>query len=209
MCSLDEENWARKAFEDCLSATYPTSGAWSSKYRKEIQQLHQKCQVGFILKDGLTPKKNVELSVDKFFYQEMATTLTAHRKHSLKYLPEYPDGMGRQRYINLSDSSSVLSKFRLGNANLGNKESPPILICPACHSGQNNELHLVFQCHALDNLRNEAWMKKVINQASDQERFNISDNRKLRSFLGGDHANQKLLRDRGTYLSILRQNTWN
>ena len=29
--------------------------------------------------------------------------------------------------------------------------------------------------------------------------------RKLRSFLGGDHANPKLLRDRGTYLSILRQ----
>ena len=57
----------------------------------------------------------------------------------------------------------------------------------------------------MDNLRNEPWMKKVIAQASDQERFDSSDNKKLRSFLGGDHANSKILNDRGTYLSILRQ----
>ena len=205
LCSLEEENWARKAFEDCLSAKYPISGSWHSKYRQEIQQLHLKCHVGFILKDGHTPKKNVELSVDKFFKQEMATTLTDHRNHSLKYLPEYPEGMGRQRYITLSESSSVLTKFRLGNANLGNKESPAILVCPGCNSGQNNELHLVFQCHAMDNLRNEPWMQNVLKQASDQERFDNSDNRKLRSFLGGDHATAKRLHDRGTYLSILRQ----
>ena len=205
LCSLEEENWARKAVEDCLSAKHPTSGAWHSKYRKEIQQLHLKCQVGFILKDGYTPKKNVELSVDRYFQQEMTSTLTDHRNHSLKYLPEYPEGVGRQRYITLTESSSVLAKFRLGNANLGNKESPPILICPACNSGQNNELHLVFQCHAMDNLRSEPWMQDILNQARDQERFDIFDNRKLRSFLGGDQANVKRLHDRGTYLSILRQ----
>ena len=135
----------------------------------------------------------------------MATILTDHRKHSSKYLPEYPEGMGRQKYINLSEPSSILAKFRLGNAKLGNKETPAILICPACNSGQNNELHLVFQCHAMDNLRNEPWMKKVIAQASDQERFDICDNKKLISFLGGDHANSKIFNDRGTYLSILRQ----
>ena len=33
LCSLKEENWARKALEDCMSARHPTSGAWHSKYR--------------------------------------------------------------------------------------------------------------------------------------------------------------------------------
>ena len=57
----------------------------------------------------------------------------------------------------------------------------------------------------MDKLRSEPWMQNILNQASDQERFDISDNRKLRSFLGGDHATPKRLQDRGTYLSILRQ----
>ena len=57
----------------------------------------------------------------------------------------------------------------------------------------------------MDNLRSEPWMQNVLNQARDQERFDIFDNRKLRSFLGGDQANVKRLHDRGTYLSILRQ----
>ena len=61
LCSLDEENWARKAFEDCMVAKYPILGAWHSKYRQETQQLHCKYQVGFILKDGHTPKKNYQL----------------------------------------------------------------------------------------------------------------------------------------------------
>ena len=95
--------------------------------------MHTKCQVGYILKDGHTPKKNVELAVDKFFQLEMSSMLTEHRKHSLKYLPEYPEGMGRQKYITLSESSSILTKFRLGNANLGNKDSPAIIISYALH----------------------------------------------------------------------------
>ena len=95
LCSLKEENWARKALEDCMSARHPTSGAWHSKYRNEILQLHTKYQVGFILKDGHTPKKNVVQSVEKFWQQEMASMLADHRKHSLKYLPDYPEGMGR------------------------------------------------------------------------------------------------------------------
>ena len=48
-------------------------------------------------------------------------------------------------------------------------------------------------------------MKSVLEEAKDQERFKISDDRKLKSFLGGDIAPAKILLDRGTFLSILRQ----
>ena len=49
----------------------------------------------------------------------------------------------------------------------------------------------------MDNLRSEPWMQTVLNKAKDHERFHNSDNRKLRSFLGGDHANVKTINNRG------------
>ena len=91
--------------------------------------MHTKCQVGYILKDGHTPKKNVELAADKFFQLEMSSTLTEYRKHSLKYLPVYPEGMGRHFVLVLT----ILTKFRLENAKLGNKDSPAIIISYALH----------------------------------------------------------------------------
>ena len=54
----------------------------------------------------------------------------------------------------------------------------------------------------MDNLRSEPWMQTVLNKAKDQERFHNSDNRKLRSFLRGDQANEKTLHHRGTYLPL-------
>ena len=168
-----------------MSAQHPHSGAWNSKYRHEIQNINIKCNVGFVLKDGHSPKKNVELAVDKYSHQKMSSGLAEHRAHSLRYFPDYPDDMGRQKYINFSDSSSTLTKFRLGNANLGDKETPAILICPSCQVGPNNELHLVFECNAMSNLRSDHWMQSVLNKQEAQT--------------------AQTLRDRGAFLSILRQ----
>ena len=99
--------------------------------------------------------------------------------------------------------SNILAKFRLGNANLGNKESPAILTCPCCQAGPNNELHLVFECNAMAHLKRD--MQHILNEAVDQQRFASSNPRKLQSFLGGDHASPKTLGERGIFLDILRQ----
>ncbi len=99
--------------------------------------------------------------------------------------------------------SSILAKFRLENANLGNKESPPILICPCYKAGPNNELHLVFECNAMTHLRPD--MQHILDEAIDQQRFASSDSRKLQSFLGGDYAPLKKISERGIFLDILRQ----
>ena len=48
-------------------------------------------------------------------------------------------------------------------------------------------------------------MLAVTEDAKDQQRFGIRDDRKLKSFLGNDFASDKTLRERGNYLSILRQ----
>ena len=131
LCSLKEDTWAKQALLECMSANSPHSGAWNSKYRQEIQAMYVECDIGFILKDGRSPKANVEIAVNYFTQQKMSSCIAAQREHSLKYFPEYPDNMGKQKYINFSESSSILSKFRMGHANLGNRDSPAILICPS------------------------------------------------------------------------------
>ena len=127
------------------------------------------------------------------------------RNHSLKYFPSYPSGMGRQSYINYSEESSTISKFRLGNAELGNKDNPPILICPSCKNGPNDELHLVFSCPAMDSLREEVWMKTVLDEAVPEHSLKKDDPMTLRTFLGGDLCSAETLHKRGKFLSILQQ----
>ena len=116
-------------------------------------------------------------AVDKYSKDKSIKTLKEHRSHSLKYLPEYPDKMGRQKYLGNSVYSSTLAKFRLGNANLGNKESPAILVCPCCQAGPNNELHLVLECKAMAHLKQD--MQHILDEAIDQQRFALTDYRKL------------------------------
>ena len=200
--SLDNELWAKKALLESMAAKHPHGGAWRSDYRKETETFFSTCKIGNLLKDDRSPEANIRLAVDRYERETMAENMRNQRSHSLKYLPEYPDGMGRQKYINHSESSSALAKFRLGNANLGNRETPRILICPSCGVGPNNENHLVFECTAMSELR--MYMNHILEEATDQQRFPVSDNRKLQSFLGGDLASSATLLKRGMYLSILR-----
>ena len=202
--SLPDESWAKKAWYDSMSANSPTSGAWNSKYRKDLQQIFDKCEFPFDLEDKTTWKV-MEKEFESFSHRDIASKIKSHRSHSLRYLPEYPISKYRQSYINGSEEASIITKFRLGHANLGNRTNPPILICPNCGKGPNNELHLAFECEALDHLRQEPGMLAVTEEAKDQQRFGIRDDRKLKSFLGNDFASDKTLRERGNYLSILRQ----
>ncbi len=142
LSGLNDDTWAKSALLECMSAQHPHSGAWRSAYRQEIQDIHMECKIGNILKDGQTPKNNVKMAVERYTKDKSTALLTEHRLHSLKYLPEYPDGMGRQKYIECSETSSTLAKFRLGNTNIGNRESPRILIFPSCKAGPNSELRL-------------------------------------------------------------------
>ena len=141
------------------------------------------------------------MAVEKYTKDKSSALLREHRLHSLKYFPEYPDGMGRQKYIECSETSSTLAKFRLGNTNIGNRGSPRILICPACKAGPNNELHLVFEYQAMSHLKKD--MQHILDEATDQQRFSHSDDRKLKSFLGGDMASAATMRVRGVFLDIL------
>ena len=129
--------------------------------------------------------------------------LSRQRQHSLRYLPRYAATGQRQGYLDYPEGSSTLASFRLGNANLGNRENPKIINCPACLNGQNNELHLVFQCKAMEQVRVD--MRQVFDEAVDQRRFRPDDPRKLQSFLGGDSPTLKVYRERATLLEKLKE----
>ena len=202
--NLPQESWASKAFHDCLSANSPSEGAWHSKYRDELQKIHDKWGIPFNTGNNES-WKTVEKALEESFHKNIAAKLKEHREHSLKYLPEYPISKYRQGYINGSKEASVLTKFRLGHANLGNRDDPKILICPSCGKGPNNELHLAFECEAMSELRQETEMKAIYDEARDQLRYTNNDPRKLKSFLGNDFASDKTLLRRGNFLSKLRQ----
>ena len=203
LAGLKEDTWANKALLECMGATHPHKGAWRSSFREEMQGIFFESQVGNVLRDNRKPEANIRIAMDNLERSNKSKLLKEHRKHSLKYFPDYPDGMGRQKYLDRTDDSSTLAKFRLGNAGLGNRNNPPVLICPGCLNGPNNELHLAFECHAMDQLRES--MANILDQAPEHKKYENTDARKLQSFLGGDFAPAKVLKGRGTFLSILRQ----
>ena len=191
---MQEETWARKALDECFS------NAWTSKYKTEIQTLLSKCPI-----DPSSKPNRVIEAISNFSHRTEIAKIKEQRAHSLKYFPDYPSGMGRQAYISYNEESSTISKFRLGNADLGNRDNPPILVCPACSNGPNDELHLAFNCTAMDSLRQEPWMKEVLHEAVGKENFDADDPIKLGHFLGGDMCSEETLHNRGKYLNILLQ----
>ena len=124
---MPEETWARKALDECFL------NAWTSKYKTEIQALLGKCLI-----DPSSKPNKVVKAISKFTHRTEIAKIIGQRGHSLKYFPHYPTGMGRQEYISYNEESSTISKFRLGNADLGNRDNPPILECPACSNGPND-----------------------------------------------------------------------
>ena len=56
-------------------------------------------------------------------------------------------------------SAKILAQFRLGDAELGNRNQPPIETCPMCENGRNIESHLVFACNGVERLREGAKEK--------------------------------------------------
>ena len=190
---------------ECMSATGMMKGHWKSAYSVEISNALQKCKIESALVHDKSAVKHIKQSIELYEMGKISDVITEQRKHSLRCFPAYPCGMGRQSYLTNSEASSTLSQFRLGNAELGNRDSPPVTICPACKNGQNTESHLVFECRAMDHLK--AMMPEIMAEFESRN-SNVqltSNDERLKKFLGGDWPTTKTLEERGKYLSILKQ----
>ena len=107
LCGLHEDMWAKKTWNNCQAALHPQSKSWRSNYRVETLNLFTESKIGNVLKDNRKPENNIKLAIDDLEKDEMGKFLSDHRAYSLQYLPNYPDGLGRQKYFNFSDSSML------------------------------------------------------------------------------------------------------
>ena len=92
-------------------------------------------------------------SIDEFESEKYFSDINEKRKHSLRCYPEYPDGLGLQEYLKGEREIKTLSQFRLGIAGLGERNDPPIKMCPTCNNVPNTESHLVFRCQSVVHLK--------------------------------------------------------
>ena len=108
-----------------------------------------------------------------------------------------------QPYINQSEASIAIAKFRMGDTKLGNRETPAIKDCRLCSEGKgnNNEEHLIFECEAANTtIKKEMPILHSFKVKHEKEE---DTNKKLKMLLGGDKCKKIALLERGKELAKL------
>ena len=224
LCVLPEENWAKQALLECHNgipkngpqlcllpgASVPVKSTWSASYMREIDKIISCYDLQHLpmLTEGAEKHSWTAISnkLQNYECNGIVKDIIDKQSHSLRALPEYPRNYICQKYLEKCGFyRETLAKFRLGNAGLGNRDTPNIKVCPACNSGPNIESHLVFNCSAMNNLKlnmnDSVKMDQFINHHSE-----ISDSdHLLKLFLGDDWSSNETLLKRGEYLDILLQ----
>ena len=123
-------------------------------YASEIEDIKQK--LGEIVDPnikGTMYKKEVNKLLSRAQNKADNEKVNGMRQHSLRAYPKLnttrtprPHLIGRKGY-------KVITSFRLGDAGLGNKGPHPVITCPICGEGKNNETHLVLECNRVQNIR--------------------------------------------------------
>ena len=183
------------------------SAAQCSRYKKEIDQIVEECEIGKDKVQRLSEMKAKRLVVRKVVQLVrggLNDTLDTQKAHSLRGLPQYPVGAGLQKYLTIKGDYKTLAKFRLGDAGLGNRRSPKIEVCPLCHVGQNSESHLVFSCSSVQELRLLMDQSVQFKEFLGRTAMCKDNDDRLRLFLGGDLPDEDQLAKRSTFLSILK-----
>ena len=125
------------------------------------------------------------------------------RKHSLRSYPEYEPKGRRCGYLDIP-GAKILAQFRLGDAELGNRNHPPIETCPLCGNGRNIESHLVFACKSVEGLWEQAEGKKGLKDFFEST-VGLDDNVRLKMFVGGDLSSNDILQKRCQFLDKVKE----
>ena len=142
----------------------------------------------------------------------VTTVLNLMREQiSLWCLPQPVGWFKLQRHVNDSSLCGVLSRFRAGDAGLGNRR--PTLagnmykLCPLCLAqGINsvlNEPNVVLQCQSVSY---ERWATGILDFPSTYSGLR-KDHLVLKDYLGGDDAGNNVLHQRAQALSFM-MDTW-
>ena len=134
-------------------------------------------------------------------------TEKVYRLKSLRFYVLRSNKWGMPGHVNDSRSSQVLSKFRTGNAGLGNRTPleglrRSLKFCMLCRNlGMKkylNEEHIVMECGGLAKERKRNGL--VITYAGKEDKSS-----KFRLFLGGDQVSDEKFLQRGRKLNSLME----
>ena len=151
--------WLSAAYRECFPTINKENNkaGWNSSYAKEIKQ--NMTNIG--LSESKIPEKKSQFKkllkrlTDKYYDNLSAKAIEEQRDHSLRAYPEFIPSSKPQSYLSGVKDRKILTKFRLGDAGLGNRSNAPIKLCPMCKTGENTEPHLVFECPEVQNIRDK------------------------------------------------------
>ena len=201
LASLDTENWAHLAFKDCHNSKGKINGdLWLSSWRKEIQEIFVECKIVDAFKYHISRKKSIKKVIEEWELKQLAE---ACKGSSLRGMPEYEKTNKMQSYVDHSEASMTIAKFRLGDARLGNRSTPVIKDCRLCHQGRNNnnEAHIIFSCNMTGKMLNDDF--PALQHFKEKHKNKVDENGKLKYLLGGDGCSREELMKRGKELATL------
>ena len=158
---LSEDMLVSKVMSESLAEQSPThelgvsakntgnKKQWKSKYKLEIKDITERCQI-----DTLEPGKNgVKVIKELVTTWELTNkSLSKAKKDSLQWQPRDFLFTGKQPYIDGSNEAIMLARFRLGNAiSQMEKRSKTCILCD--DSNGNNEAQLLFSCKKTEGLK--------------------------------------------------------
>ena len=139
LLKMDSTEWAAHALRECKQGIWKVvrdpilpevrlKGEWTSSYLKEINKLSDECDIEWNKVEKLQLRKGrgyIISKIKEFMSRVVFGKIGEQRLHSLRSYPQYLDCMGKQAYLDIP-GSQTLAQFRLGDAGLGNRDTPTV-----------------------------------------------------------------------------------
>ena len=171
---LSKNAWVKAAYQECFKTN---SGSCSGNkapmsYANEIEAIKQKLgkEVDPETK-GTTYKKEVNKLLSEAYNKTDNEKVMGMREHSLRAYPRLNNSSSPRPHLAGRKGYKVITSFRLGDAGLGNKGLNPIVTCPICNKGTNNETHLVLKCDKVQTIRD--YYAQFINISKYCQKWSI------------------------------------
>ena len=174
-------------------------GNWSSSYRNQIKSIVEQYDLHYLSSKATLAR--ISDSAWGSLLEEM------YRLKSLKHLSLRNEKWELPEHVKDSKESKVLSKFRTGNAGLGNRvplpgKQAPMKVCPLCQSLGKilplNEMHVTLECIHLQTAREVGGIERYRKMFKGKDSSTLMWN-----YLGGDNCDSMCLLYRGRVLSTL------
>ena len=183
--------------------SYSKSGVcWTAPWRVETTRIMKEVTVvvGESWMHDMT-RKRFNIVMELYNERLEKAAMEKVNKQSLRWLPTYHKDRRPQEYLQIENEEvrQALTKFRLGNAGMGNREGARVNTCPACGNRANNESHLIFKCEApeIRKVRDEPTIKDLMLDFHEKYPSINNQDEALKTFLKGENRD---LEKRGNLL---------